>query len=324
MLKVERCTSRQQWDDEVLDKQGHPLQLWGWGEVKGKGSWKAERVMVYEDDHCIGLAQILLRSLPWPLKSLAYIPRGPVSEPAKRAVVVNELGKYVKKRHGALSLMVEPDWEAMPEVAGWRQSPNPILMARTLILDLTRNEDELLAPMTKKTRQYIRKSEKAGVEVRMAKDLDDIAECLAIYKDTARRAGFALHHDGYYEDIFELLGSHSQVFMAVYEGRVVAFLWLAASGETAFELYGGMNDEGQQLRANYILKWAAILRCKEWGIARYDMNGLLNDGVSQFKQGFAGHETMLAGSYEKPLSPWYPLWARGLPTAKKLVRIIKK
>lgn len=324
MIKVERCASWQQWDDEVLEREGHPLQLWGWGEVKSKGNWQVERVLVYEDDHCIGLAQLLMRPLPWPFKGFAYVPRGPVAEPVKRAAVLKALSDYVKKRHGALSVMVEPDWESLPEVAGWKQSPNPILMAHTLILDLHKTEDELLGAMTKKTRQYIRKSEKSGIEVVMAKDSDDVASCLEIYKETAQRAGFQLHKEQYYEAIFETLGSHSQLFMAKYEGRVVAFLWLAVSGSTAFELYGGMNDEGQQLRANYILKWTAILRCKEWGTMRYDMNGLLNDGVSQFKQGFADHETQLAGSYEKPLSPLYIVWAKALPSVKRFVRLIKK
>lgn len=324
MIKVERCTSWQQWNNEVLDRQGHPLQLWGWGEVKSKGNWRAERVLIYEDDACIGASQILLRPLPWPFRALAYIPRGPVVEVAKRAVVLEALKNYVRQKRGALSLMVEPDWTEFPILAGWRQSPNPILMTRTVVLDLTNSEDDLQAAMAKKTRQYIRKAERAGVEVVMARDSDDIATCYQIYQQTAQRAGFSLHKESYYQDIFELLGSHSQVFMAKHEGRVVAFLWLAVSGDVAFELYGGINDEGQSARANYFLKWMAIQRTKEWGITRYDMNGLLNDGVSKFKQGFANHETQLAGSYDRPLSIWYWPWARGLPAAKKLIRLVKR
>lgn len=324
MIKIEACTVGQQWDNEILEREGHPLQLWGWGKVKSRGSWRAERVLAYDDDQCVGMCQILLRPLPWPLKGLAYVPRGPVTDPIKREAILEALAVYVKNKYGVVSIVIEPDWETMPEVAGWKRSPNPILMARTVILDLSQTEEELLSPMTKKTRQYIRKSENSGVVVKLAKDLDDVAACLAIYKETSQRAGFDLHKDSYYEDIFEILGSHSQLFIASYDGRLVAFLWLAVSGDTAFELYGGMNDEGQQLRANYILKWTAILRTKEWGITRYDMNGLLNDGVSQFKQGFADHETQLAGSFEKPLSVWYPFWTKGLPAAKKLIRLVKK
>lgn len=324
MIKIKDCKDSQQWNEAVVAAGGHPLQLWGWGEVKAKGSWQVCRLIIHEGDTVIGYCQLLLRPLPWPFKNLAYVPRGPVVEEVKREAALQALSQFVKKQYGAVALTIEPDWKKIPQLDGWRQSPNPILMARTLILDLSQTEDELLSRMTKKTRQYIRKSEKLGIHIRQAKNLDDVAACLAIYKETARRAGFALHGDHYYEDIFTALGDHCQIIMAEHEGRVVAFLWLAVSEETAFELYGGMNEDGQRLRANYTLKWETIRRMKAWGVRTYDMNGLLNDGVSKFKQGFASHETMLAGTYEKPLSPLYILWAKGLPLMKKLVRIIKK
>ena len=321
---IEQCSEEERWDSGVLERAGHPLQLWGWGEIKARGNWRVERVICKENGQIVGLAQLLLRPLPGPFKCLAYVPRGPVAALSNREEVLKSLAEYAKDTFGAVSLLVEPDWDDMPPLTNWRKAPNPILLARTIILDLKKTDDELLADMTKKTRQYIRKSEKSGVEVRFAKTTEDIAGCLKIYKQTAKRAGFALHDDGYYEAIFDKLGSNSQVLMAMHQGRVVAFLWLVVSSETAFELYGGMNDEGQELRANYILKWTAIQKTKEWGIGRYDMNGLLNDGVSQFKQGFSNHETHLAGSYELPLSPLYGIWAKGLPTAKKIVRRIRK
>jgi peptidoglycan pentaglycine glycine transferase (the first glycine) len=84
-----------------------------------------------------------------------------------------------------------------------------------------------------------------------------------------------------------------------------------------------MNERGQALRANYALKWFAIRKCREWGISRYDMNGLLNDGISNFKRGFANHDDMLAGTYDYPLSPLYSIWAGLLPIAKKIIRRIK-
>lgn len=324
MVTIELCDEQSRWDDNVIDGGGHPLQLWGWGEVKSSGSWQVKRVFVYKEGKTIGSAQVLLRRLPWPLKSLAYIPRGPVVAEGNRGVVLKELTKYIKRQYGSVAVSIEPDWELMPEVKGWKKSPNTILLPRTIILDLSKSEDNLLADMAKKTRQYIRKSTKSGLEVRMAKTDQDIADCLKIYKQTAKRADFGLHDDEYYHDIFTKLGDHCQIFMATHEGRVVAFLWLAISEEVAFELYGGMDDQGQRLRANYMLKWEAICRTREWGVRRYDMNGLLNDGVSKFKQSFTSGETELVGTYEKPLSPLYVVWSKGLPVAKRLIRVFKK
>jgi peptidoglycan pentaglycine glycine transferase (the first glycine) len=324
MAAAEICTTQEEWDDAVLSRGGHPLQLWGWGEVKAAHNWETIRVFVREKGEIIGAGQILCRTLPWPLNCLAYIPRGPVASEENRESVLETLTEFTRRRFKPVALTVEPDWETMPDIEGWQQAPHTILIPRTLILDLKQSEGELLARMTKKTRQYVRKSEREGVEIRTAKGREDIAACLEIYKLTAARAGFALHDDEYYQDIAAKMGDHSQIFMAMYEGKTVAFLWLAVSAETAFELYGGMNDEGQELRANYVLKWTAIRRFKEWGIRRYDMNGLLNDGVSKFKQGFSDHETTLAGTYDNPLSPLYPIWTTGLPAAKNIVRKLKK
>jgi peptidoglycan pentaglycine glycine transferase (the first glycine) len=324
MTQVRGIEEKKVWDSRIIDAAGHPLQLWSWGEVKEAHQWKADRVEVVRDGLVIGYAQILLRPLPGPFRALAYIPRGPVvPETANREEVANELAAYVKKVHGAVALTLEPDWEGEMNWSGWHKSSNTILIPRTLILDLHKTEDELLEDATKKTRQYIRKSGKE-VSVRQIKRIEEIEQCLDLYEETAYRAGFALHDRQYYRDVFEKMGEYSPVFGSYVDEKLVAFLWLAISGETAFELYGGMNDEGGRLRANYALKWQAIQTMKKWGIHRYDFNGLLNDGVSTFKQGFASHETMLTGTYDKPLSLLYTVWAKGLPVAKSALRRLRR
>ena len=322
MTEVETCNSQDEWDNEVIERGGHPLQLWGWGEVKAAHGWTAERIFIREQQKIIGMAQLLIKRLPGPFKALVYVPRGPVAVAKNRGAVLAEIAAYAK-RQGAVAVTVEPDWEEMPLGEGWVESFNTILIPRTLILNLGKSEDELLADMTKKTRQYIRKSAKE-VAIRRVKDAKELEACLRLYHETAKRAGFELHDDDYYRDIFGKMGDFSPVFAAFDDDMPVAFLWLAISGETAFELYGGMNDRGQVLRANYALKWEAIRTMKKWGIRRYDFNGLLNDGVSTFKQGFSDQETMLAGTYDYGLSPLYVVWNKGLPLAKKILRRLKR
>lgn len=160
--------------------------------------------------------------------------------------------------------------------------------------------------------------------VRRANSPDDIKRCLEVYKETARRAQFRLHDDKYYSDISEALAENNYIYVAEIGGKIEAFVWLIATKEVAFELYGGVSDLGQEARANYCLKWFAITDMKKRGVKHYDMNGLLNDGVSTFKRSFASHETTLVGTYDKPLSPLYFAWTYGLPMAKKIVRALKR
>lgn len=324
MLVAQQCNTQSEWDEAVNQLEGHPLQLWGWGELKARHNWQVHRVLFIENESVIiGAASILTRRLPWPFRQIAYVPRGPVWRAGKKSVVLDELSSYAKTHLPGVSLTIEPDSEEPITSKGWRRSENTILIPRTLILDLRQTDEELLADMAKKTRQYIRKSAKEGIEIRRVTTRADIQSCLDIYHQTAQRASFALHDDDYYFDLHEQLGSQSLVFAAFSQGEMVSFLWLASSNATAFELYGGMNNVGQQIRANYALKWFAIGETRNLGVVRYDLNGLLNDGVSTFKQGFAHHETLLVGTYDYVLSPFYILWSKVLPFAKKVLRLIK-
>ena len=327
-LSVSPCSNRALWDSTVNRLEGHPQQLWGWGETKASHGWTADRVLVAEAGEVIGSAQVVLKSLPFPLRSLAYVPRGPQTLPGREVEVLEAVAGYVRAAHRSVALSIEPDWDAESDAvqalpaAGWRPSTNTILIGRTLILDLRRSEEELLADMTKKHRQYIRKSGREGLDIRRV-ERGEIDACLEVYRLTAERAGFGIHEDGYYLDIFDNLGDDSPVYAAFSGDDVVAFLWLSTSGYTAFELYGGMTEEGEHLRANYALKWQAIQAMKERGIIRYDFNGLLNDGVSKFKMGWAKHEDQLAGTWDKPLSPLYPVFTTALPLAKNGLRKLR-
>jgi lipid II:glycine glycyltransferase (peptidoglycan interpeptide bridge formation enzyme) len=324
-LSVKPCLDRALWDAGVNDLAGHPQQLWGWGQTKAAHGWSVDRVEVHDGGTRVGSAQVLLKKLPFPLRSLAYIPRGPQAAPGRGIEVLDAVAGYVKSTHGSVALSIEPDWDAGDPLesslaaAGWKASGNTILIGRTLILDLTLSAEDLLAGMSKKHRQYIRKSGREDLTYRRI-TRDEVPACLAVYRQTAERAGFGIHEDSYYFDIFDNLGEASPVYAAFSGTGVVAFLWISASGSTSFELYGGMTEEGERLRANYALKWFAIEEMKARGITRYDFNGLLNDGVSKFKMGWAAHEDRLLGTWDKPLSPLYPVFASALPLAKTAVR----
>jgi len=337
-LTVTPCAEAETWDRTVNAMGGHPLQLWGWGDLKAAHRWSAERVFVHDaSGEVVGACQLLTRAVPGPLGGFVYAPRGPVfaraagapgavrADPAP-AAIADAIASYVRTSRRAVAVSLEPDEPAgsLELGAGWRAAHTPVLPARTLILDLTQSEDELLADMTKKHRQYIRKSEReGGIEIRPVTTIAELDACLEVYRATSARADFGLHEDSYYRDALTMLGEHAAVWASYVDDAPVAFLFLAASRRTAFELYGGMNELGQRLRANYALKWHAIRAMRDRGVTRYDLGGLINDGVTTFKTGFASHEDVLAGSWDRP-GPGYWVWNRGLPLAKKLVRAVSR
>jgi len=327
-LSVTPVDDRRAWDAEVLGLGGHPLQLWGWGAVKGAGAWRPLRLRVTDADGTpVGLAQVLVRRLPFPFRALSHVPRGPVLAPGVApGPVLRAVTSWVRRNVGGTAISFEPHWPegTVVDLPGSRRGANTILFPHTLIIDLERSEDELLADLSRTTRQGVRRSARTDLVYREITGLDELRACLAIYHETAQRAGFGLHPDAYYERVWTELGEHSPVFAAFEGERPVAFLWLAASGRTSFELYAGADDTGRRLRANYSLKWTAITAMKARGLTEYDVNGLLNDGISEFKRSFAGHEDDLVGTIDVPFSFWYGVWTNALPRAKALLQRLRR
>jgi lipid II:glycine glycyltransferase (peptidoglycan interpeptide bridge formation enzyme) len=249
-----------------------------------------------------------------------------VSAPEDAAKVLDAVARHVRATRGSVALVAEPDWDAGSvgerglDAAGFQRSESTILIPRTLILDLTQSEDDLMAAMSRTTRSNVRKNLKGGLEFRKVASEAELDQILAIYRETASRAGFGIHSDGYYRDIWRFLGEDSPIIAAFDGDQAVAFVWIAKSAGTAFELYGGVTEAGQKARANYGVKWAAFTAMKAEGCTRYDLNGLLNDGISDFKKQFAQHEDLLTGTWELPLSPLYPVYSRGMPIARLVLQ----
>jgi lipid II:glycine glycyltransferase (peptidoglycan interpeptide bridge formation enzyme) len=195
-----------------------------------------------------------------------------------------------------------------------------VLMATTAIVDLEPDEDAIMKSLhSRNARNYIRRGAKVGIEV-VPGTREDVDTVIAIYHETADRDGFPLHPDEYYHQAFDLLGEVGQLIVAKYEGEIVSFMWNVTSTWGASELWAGANATGRKMRANYPLKWGAMKAAKAVGAQRYDMNGLLNDGISEFKKSFQNVPTIWAGTYEKPLSPLYHLWDKSLALFKAIRR----
>jgi lipid II:glycine glycyltransferase (peptidoglycan interpeptide bridge formation enzyme) len=64
------------------------------------------------------------------------------------------------------------------------------------------------------------------------------------------------------------------------------------------EPYGGMTDAGAESRANYLLKWEAVVRAKAAGATTYDLWGLAHPGIAHFKTGFGGREVRYIGAWD--------------------------
>ncbi|MEX2046750.1 MAG: peptidoglycan bridge formation glycyltransferase FemA/FemB family protein [Chloroflexota bacterium] len=273
-----------------------------------------------------GVVQVLLKSLPLGL-SVAYAPRGPLVAPEHLAEAVAAVRTALASERCA-SLLCDPEAPDDPALratltrAGVRASPVFVQPRRTLLMDLSRENDALLAAMRKKTRQYIHKAERAGVVTEETGDLDRFLKVLGA---VAERDRFATHSRDYFERLLAAFGDRAHVMLARVGEEDAGALLLVRMADRAWELYGGWSGAHAEARPFYLLKWRAMLRMRQLGVRRYDMCGLAEGaddplaGVENFKLGFGGEVTTWIGALETPVhSILYPLWQ--LAARRRLAR----
>lgn len=320
------------WDG-LVESTGRPhiLQARGWADVKRPGGWSARRVIVERDGEMVGLAQVLLREIALGQR-YAYAPRGPlVRDPALLPQAARAVAHTLANASTAALLFdpeiaEDPSLESALRRSGCLPGRFPVQPRRTLVLDLTREPDALLAGMRPKTRQYIRKAERDGVAT---EESEDIADFYRIQQLVAKRAGFGIHERSYFEALWQELApaGRTHLFFARMNGTRLAALLLLRWGPYAWEMFGGPTGEHAEARPFYLLKWRAMLRLRQLGVRSYDMWGLAESGregdplagVESFKLGFGGDQRTFVGAWEAPVrEALFRLWrfaSRVLPSA---------
>jgi peptidoglycan pentaglycine glycine transferase (the first glycine) len=294
-------------------------QLWEWGELKAGGGWRVLRLCVGRPSEPLAGAQLLMRRVPLVGWRLGYAPRGPIGaldDPAVRVRLLEALAELGREERLAT---VRADPETGPDDAygaallgpPWRAARG-IQAPWTRLVDLTRDEEALRAEMRPKHRQYVAKARRAGVVIERldGPDVDSpaIRDALADYyrlvRITARRTGFTIRLPVYYERAWQQFapGGRCRLYFARQDGERVATIFHFLCGGRAVEVWGGMVDAAGPTRANYLLKWHSMMDLRADGFTTYDMWGIANTGIRQFKEGFGGREVRYVGARELPVS----------------------
>lgn len=306
-----------EWDHFVAsDPDGHLLQTHAWGELKARFGWQAIRVVVLDGNQALAGAQLLYRKIG-PL-SLAYVPKGPFgvrqNDPAAKALL--ERIHALSRRQRAIALKLEPEWPDQDEGAhrwlrqrGFEPSSQCIQPRRTMVVDLTPEEEDILMAMKSKWRYNIRLSIRRDVEVRKA-DLDEIPLFHDILEVTSERNDFGIHSLAYYRSAYELFeeGDRVALFLAYYEDELLAGLMAYAFNGSAYYMYGASNNKHRELMPNHQLQWRAMQWAKAHGCRRYDLWGVPDidpdsptaslSGVGRFKAGFGSEPLRFVGAYD--------------------------
>jgi peptidoglycan pentaglycine glycine transferase (the first glycine) len=310
-----------QWPDFEL------MQSYKWGKFKQALGWKVVRLAVEQDGQLVAGAQMLIKPLPLRLVSIAYIPRGPLLNWTDETVAHTLLSALhtSARRHRAISLKIEPavhyslEMEKCLQSFGFRRSSFNNQPQCSMLIDLTLDDDTILANMHKTTRYNIRYSARKGVVAREA-TLADLDTFYHLLESTARQAGFPIRSREYYRQEWNTLcrQGYVKVFLALYDGEVLAMRMPAAFGGQAATLHSGSYDVHRRLKPNELLMWESLKWAKAQGCATYDVWGIPDEvgahlyldrplpevqkgglwGVYHFKRGFGGNVVYYVGAYD--------------------------
>lgn len=295
----------------------HLLQLGEWGELKRGFGWKPVRVILGDTG-----AQILFRKLPLGF-TIAYMPK--VSS-EQLSVTSEQFWREVDsvcKKNRAVFIKFEPDaWnnEFNLQLSTFQPSSHNIQPPRTITLDITASEEEILSSMKPKCRYNIRLAEKKGVTVRAWDDIAAFHEMMIV---TGGRDEFGVHSKEYYQRAYDLFHPKGtcELLVAEYEGKPLASLIVFANAKRAWYVYGASNNEERNRMPTYLLQWEAIRWARARGCQEYDLWGVPDEdettleaqfenrsdglwGVYRFKRGFGGQIKRAAQALDRVYNPF--------------------
>lgn len=247
------------------------------------------------------------------------IPCGPLTDwNDKKAVkaVFDEIIKTGKSEH-CVFVRVRPQLRATEDNLklladlGLKKSPMHLAAEHTVVLDLTKSEDELLADMRRQTRYEVRRSLKQGITVTKDDSEEIFKEFHRVQSETAKRQGFVPPNlNTLLAERKAFKGNINIYVTKTAEGEPIAYGMIIKSGKEGDYYEAASTDLNRKLPGAYALLWQAIKDLKAEGYERFNLWGIAPPnqpnhryaGVTTFKTGFGGEVVEYVPAHDIVLS----------------------
>lgn len=293
----------------------------------GNKVWKYGFTDDNNNQELLGVCLVIQKRFPFNFGYL-YTPRGPIIKNNLEDDQKIEISKNLFKQFRDICVQefkiknIFFRFEPMFQPDGIKQIKKikDFQPSRTLILDLSKTESELLKEMHEKTRYNIRLAEKKGVKIiKTNKEKESIEDFLNLIEKTSKRDNFKSHSKDYYEKMLKSSDSNIDLWIAKKDDKILCANIIINFGDTVTYVHGASSDEHKNLMAPHLLQWSQILWAKEnnykyydfWGISKTDDKNDKWFGFTRFKKGFGGFEMSIPGTfdvvYDKKLYSLYNL-----------------
>jgi lipid II:glycine glycyltransferase (peptidoglycan interpeptide bridge formation enzyme) len=193
-------------------------------------------------------------------------------------------------------LLATPENLKLLESLGFKKSPMHLAAEHTVMVDLTKSEDEILAGMRRQTRYEVRRADKLGIKVISGNSEELFKEFHAEQVKTAHRQNFIPPSEKVLLAEKEAFGDQIKIYVAeTAEGEKIAYGLIIGSGKEADYYEAASTELNRKMPGAYALLWQAIRDLKKAGYERFNLWGIAPAGqpnhryagVTTFKTGFS-------------------------------------
>ena len=268
------------------------------------------------------------------------IPGGPLLDWNDTAELEQAFTKIraIASQHNCVFIRFRPQLANTPEnlakmqVLGARIAPFHLHAEHTVMIDLTKDANEILKNMRRQTRYEVRRSIKQDIKVRHDNTEALFREFHDVQAETAARQHFIPPRLSDLLAYREAFGSAAQIYVAEIQidessdtPAPIAYGLILHSGEEADYFEAASTSLNRKLPGAYALQWQVIQDLQKQGIKRYNLWGIAPPNqphhryakVTTFKTGFGGETVEYLPAHDIIISP-----SRYLKT--KLIETIRK
>jgi len=320
-LKVKKIKEKSSWEKFIGEfGENSFCQSWDWGEVEKENGHEIFRYGVYEDNEIICLFLLVVTESR--KGRYGYIAHGPVFKKkdglGEKVKILIKILKKIGKEEGLsfirIGMMIDKDKGSLLKDSKLIKSPTHIYTDNFLILDVEKDENELMRRMRKTTRNLIRRAVKEKVVIVKSKDVKRVKVFYELLTKTAKRHHFSPYSLEFLENEFRQFLKDDNVLMIEgwYDGKLLTSAMIVFYGKSGFYHHGA--SVLSKIPVSYLLQWEAIKETKKRGLKYYNFWGYAaNDdkthpfyGITKFKKGFSPSELEVVSNYDLVLN--YRYW----------------
>jgi lipid II:glycine glycyltransferase (peptidoglycan interpeptide bridge formation enzyme) len=217
---------------------------------------------------------------------------------------IRSFNEYLLRKYRFSTIYLEPGTQSQYEhflKLGFKKYNSPYLPSKTIQVDLTKTETQLLNQMHYKTRYNIKKTGGDNLIVTSTGDINKFAD---FWQKCAKDRGMFLDQRREIKMLHKAFDKNSDIWIATdIEKKWLAAIFQVSTDDISYYMYAASSKEGKKLYAPTILAWKAVESAKQKRKKIFDFEGVFDErfplnswrGFTRFKKSFGGREVEYPG-----------------------------